>query len=367
MKVLLIRSNPVSPDPRVEKVAKTLGENGYNVKVLAWDRTCKYARVETNEYYKIYRLRLKAPYGKPLLVFKLLIWFVYEFIFLLKNDFDIVHACDLDTLIPAVFVSKIKNRKLIYDSFDFYADCIPGVSRILRKIISSVEILLAKCVNCVILADKSRIEQYKGKLTKTIIINNVPMNDYGNKVVADDNERNIFQIFYAGILDRNRGFEQILKATNNLDDIRIKIAGFGADEEYLVDIFNRANNITYLGKIRYDEVIERTIKSDLLFALYDPKIPNHIYASPNKVFEAMMCSKPILVSDGTVMANIVRTEDCGLVVPYDDVEAIRKAIITLKEDQNLRDYLGQNGRNAYESEYSWSIMEERLLNVYRKV
>ena len=106
----MIRSNPVSSYPRLEKAAKTLGKSGYDVEILAWDRTCKYPKVETKKYYKIYRIRIKAPYGKPLLIFKLPIWFVCEFVYLLRNDFDIVHACDLDTLIPAVIVSKIKNK-----------------------------------------------------------------------------------------------------------------------------------------------------------------------------------------------------------------------------------------------------------------
>lgn len=368
MKVLMIRSNPVSPDPRLEKAAKALGRNGYNVEILAWDRICKHAKIEAKDYYKICRIRIKAPYGKPLLLFILPIWLVCEFVFLLKNDFDIVHACDLDTLIPAVIVSKIKNKKLIFDSCDFYADCIPGIPKFLRRIISNVEIYFAKRANYVILADESRIEQYEGKLTKTVIINNVPMDDYGSKVIQDDRDGQIlFQIFYAGILDRCRGFEHVVKAINDLDNVRLMIAGFGVDEEYLVDLFKRTNNVIYLGKIRYDEVIERTKKSDLLFALYDPRIPNHIYASPNKVFEAMMCGKPIIVSDGTSMANIVRTENCGLVVPYGDVNAIQNAIIRLKEDKNFREYLGQNGRKAYERKYSWDIMEERLLDIYHRV
>lgn len=121
------------------------------------------------------------------------------------------------------------------------------------------------------------------------------------------------------------------------------------------------------GFIKNQDILEKTMEADVVFRFSDPKVPKTKYESPNKLFEAMMCGKPIIVSDGGSMANIVRAEDCGLVVPYGDIEAIRNAIIMLKEDQHLKESLGQNGRKAYESKYSWGIMEERLLNAYNKV
>lgn len=264
------------------------------MKILAFDRTCKNKKYEKNNYYEIFRFKSKAPYGKPSLIPKLIIWNIYEFMFLLKNDAQIIHACDFDTLIPAAIITKLKRKKL----------------------------------------------------TKKI------------------QDKNVFDIFYAGVLLKSRGLEHIAKASSNLEGVHLIIAGYGTDEDYFVDIISSYDHIDFLGKIDYEEVLERTLHSDVLFALYDPNVPNNKYSSPNKLFEAMMCGKPIIVSDGTSMANIVRAEDCGLVVPYGDVETIRNAIIRLKEDQHLRESIGQNGRKAYESKYSWDIMEERLINTY---
>lgn len=67
------------------------------------------------------------------------------------------------------------------------------------------------------------------------------------------------------------------------------------------------------------------------------------------------------------MAEIVREENCGIVVPYGDADAIKHAILTLKNDPTLCKHLGENGRNAYETKYSWEIMEERLLEIYRRL
>ena len=51
--------------------------------------------------------------------------------------------------------------------------------------------------------------------------------------------------------------------------------------------------------IDYESALELYAKCDLMFALYDPAIPNHRYSAPNKVYEAMLLGKPIIVAEGT--------------------------------------------------------------------
>ena len=41
-KVVLLRSNPVNPDPPVEKMMETLVEQGYGVTIIGWDRNNRY-------------------------------------------------------------------------------------------------------------------------------------------------------------------------------------------------------------------------------------------------------------------------------------------------------------------------------------
>lgn len=106
------------------------------------------------------------------------------------------------------------------------------------------------------------------------------------------------------------------------------------------------------------------MEADLLFALYNPRIPNNCYASPNKLFEAMLCGKPIIVNSGSTMTSIVRDTECGLIVPFGDPDAFREAVQQLREDPSLRDRLGTNARAAYENLFRWEIMEERLSSTY---
>jgi glycosyltransferase involved in cell wall biosynthesis len=81
-----------------------------------------------------------------------------------------------------------------------------------------------------------------------------------------------------------------------------------------------------------------------------------------------MASKiPIIVNENTSMADIVRKEKCGIVIPYGNEEALIWAVSRLKNDLSLQKRLGDNGRKAYENKYNWTIMENRLNSIYCQV
>ena len=64
-------------------------------------------------------------------------------------------------------------------------------------------------------------------------------------------------------------------------------------------------------------------------------------------------------------SKIVGKEKCGLIVSYGDIDGLREAILKLKNDPDLRQKLGKNGRHAYDMKYGWEIMKQKLLNAYK--
>ena len=366
-KVVMVRAHPVDPDVRIEKEAKALSKSEYDVRVLAWGRYGKNTlREEHRSGYTIRRFQFRAPWGLGV-VFFLPFWWVFELIWLLRNKWDIVHSADFDTFIPALIAAKIKNKSIVYDIFDFYADqvSLPGI---FRRLVAGLDRYLMRFADAVIVVDPSRLKQVgREHDASTIIIYNSPSDGLKVDISLQEKKDSLFKIFYAGVLSQDRDFESLIDAVADFDDVKIEIAGYGYYKGEIEKLSTKHARITYLGPIMYDIVIEKTLQADLLFALYDPGVPNNRYASPNKLFEAMMCGKPILVSDETAMADIVREENCGFVVPYKDVDAIKHAILTLKNDPPLCKRLGENGRKAYETKYSWKMMEGRLLEVYEKL
>jgi len=366
MKVFMIRSNPIDPDARLEKEAKTLTEAGYAVTLLGWQRSGDAPPTEKRSGYTIRRIKLRAPFGLKI-IFYLPVWWAIEFFQLLKLDWDIAHASDLDTYIPALLAAKIKRKLIVYDIFDFYADEILLPVPI-RNLLAKIDIFLMRFADAIIIVDPSRLKQIGNAGDCGVhVIYNSPNDRVSPEATSQKQKGAPFIIFFAGFLIPGRDFETIIQAGKEIGGIQIIIAGFGSFKERLVTLSGQESHVTFIGRIPYDEVIQRTLQSDLLFAFYDPGVPNNRYASPNKLFEAMMCGIPILVNEGTSMADIVRKETCGLVVPYGDINAIKDAILLLKNDPRLRKQLGANGRRAYEQKYDWKIMEDRLLALYQEI
>lgn len=125
-KVCIIRSNPVRPDSRVEKEAWTLKKNGYDVHILAWDRSTNIR--ETNDFVNvadckipITRLGYTATFGEgfknviPYLKFQL-----HMHKWLKKNRFDIVHSCDFDTAFFLVALLNVKMKSLFLTYLIFF-------------------------------------------------------------------------------------------------------------------------------------------------------------------------------------------------------------------------------------------------------
>lgn len=81
----------------------------------------------------------------------------------------------------------------------------------------------------------------------------------------------------------------------------------------------------------------------------------------NKVLEAMMCGLRIITN---ISHELVNDTKCGLIVEYENVEQIKQAIMTLRDNPEMRRFFGTNGRNTFLEKYNWTKMEEKLLRTY---
>ncbi|MDP3624760.1 MAG: glycosyltransferase family 4 protein [Methanobacteriaceae archaeon] len=367
MKITIIRSRTI--DSSVFKLADTLSSNGYTVQMLLWDRKNNFNK-ELNSEYDIKTFNLKAPYEKFSIIFYLPFWWLYEFYYILKTPTDVYHSCDLDTLWPAIFAKILKRKILFYSIYDFYANNFYNkqgyiLLEIIRRFIEYIEKLGISFSDHLFLVDESRYKEIKGsKINNLSYIYNSPPSKK-NESSKFSNERIL--IFYAGLIDLSRGLKFMIDAVKDMNNVELIFAGTGKDLDLIKLASSKNKNIEYIGFLDYDKVIQKTHNADILFSFYDTEIPANTYASSNKLFEAMMCEKPIIVSDGNTMVNIVKNEECGLVVNYGKVEELKEALFQLIKSPELRKKLGKNGRQAYEYRYGWHIMEKRLIAAYKKV
>ncbi len=354
------------------KEAETLVEAGYQVSILGWDRTGELPANETTNSISIYRLPIRSKYGTGMgNLPNLLRWQfgLFAWLFRHRNDFDLIHACDFDTVLPGLVWKWLHGGKLIYDIFDFYADHLRNTPEWIKSTIRTVDLWAIDRADAVILADDARTSQISGAAPRRCaVIYNSPPDETIEVVELPSGSRGPgLHLGYVGLLQVERGILELLQVMERHPEWTMDMAGYGGDEDVILPLIDQLDNVTWLGRIPYDRAMAVYQSADVLFATYDPIIPNHRYSSPNKVFEAMMLGKPIIVAEETNMDRIINESGSGLVVPYGDPEALEAALVRLQKEPELRVRLGENGRKAYEKVYGWDTMAKRLRNLYQAV
>jgi glycosyltransferase involved in cell wall biosynthesis len=169
--------------------------------------------------------------------------------------------------------------------------------------------------------------------------------------------------FYAGNLVPRR---DIRYAADTLgESMHCTVAGQGLLAE-AYEALNVRPNFDMRGFVTPAEVEQLTKSCFAVLALYDTSFKNNRLATPNKLFEAMKFGKPCIVSDGTVMADIVREQQCGIAVPYGDAEAFKQAVDRLMDEAEYTK-MAENAFRSYHERYKWEVMFDRLVAAYKNL
>jgi len=339
--------------------------------VLGWDRSALLPTRERIDGVEVLRRRIRASYARGLMnLWPLLRWQIELLVWLIcsRGRYDLIHACDFDTILPALVYKALFKKKVIYDIFDFYADHLRATPERIKRLIRSVDLWAIEHADAVILVDDARVVQIAGaRPRRVVVIYNSP-EDFSSLLIPNQIASvSVLNLAYIGLIQVERGLLEVIEVIGNHPDWTLDLAGFGGDEAIILEKARELPNVRWHGRVPYHTSIELSARADVLFALYDPRIPNHRYSSPNKVFEAMMLGKPIVVVRGTNMDHIVEQADAGLVVEYGDVAALEEAFLRLEKEPDFRLHLGRNSRRLYEQKYSWNEAKERLLGLYQNL
>ena len=368
--VVIARSNPVAPDPRVEKAARVLGAAGYSVHIVAWDRMGDRAPMEEIDNFTLHRLQIVSEFGLGIRNLPALIrWELGLLNWLRKNRtlYHVVHACDFDTILPALVAKALWRKRVVYDVFDFYVEMLRATPRVIKILIRALDLWAMGKADAVILADDSRKAQISGARPRKIeVIVNTPEDGRIDTAGFSETKPQWSQLHlvFVGLLQLERGMLEILEILSKRPDWSMDLAGFGGDQAVILSRASSMQNVKFHGRVPYKRALALSSLADVIVATYDPSIPNHRYSSPNKLFEAMMLGKPVVVAEHTNMDRIVRAYNCGLVIPYGDVEALEETLARLARDEELRSNLGTAGRRAYDEVFSWNRMADRLISIY---
>ena len=104
----------------------------------------------------------------------------------------------------------------------------------------------------------------------------------------------------------------------------------------------------------------------MLTAIYDPSVRNHLYAAPNKFYEALMLGKPVIMVKKTGMSEIVERNSIGVTIDFSK-EGFYKGITELANKRNEWTLMAEKMKKLYSGEYSWEEMECRLISAYKEL
>jgi glycosyltransferase involved in cell wall biosynthesis len=365
--VIVRTANSIIYDPRVRKIIGSLRKK-YSISALGWNRD-SVSREKINNYIsKVELFNLKTSFWKPSLfriLIRLVIFFppfwVWVFTKLSVSRPKVVHACDLDSVLPCYLYTRIFRRKLVFEVFDRYAmTFIPLKFKRLYTMVNSLEEFFSKHSDVLIIANgEITLDTFQKRPKKSAIVLNCP-DDQLVDIPQDQSWKEIFTIVFTGHIRRYRGLETLTTAICDLENVELIITGRTEDKDLLAQI-QEISNVKYLGFLEDDSVVRTELASDIMVALYDPDILGNTIMLPNKLFEAMMCGISIITN---LAHEIVNDTQCGIIVEYDNIKQIKEAIITMRDNPELRKRLGANGRKAFLEKYNWNVMEEKLYKVY---
>jgi glycosyltransferase involved in cell wall biosynthesis len=364
--IVLVKSDPIRNQSsiRAMQMIKSLRKN-YSILALGWERQPK---LDSEEDDNFQLLNLKAPYGYErfgplrLCVYFPIFW-MWVFFKLCTHRPKIIHACDLATILPCFIYKVLFRRKLIFDILDRYGMTYVPKSRnfffkVLYSIVNSLEEMFARNSDLLITVSDKMSLTFGEKPKNCITIMNCPENDLKDKSRV---EAHCFRILFTGAIRRGRGLETIRDIVLDVNDIQLVITGKIKD----VNLQNEVEgipNIKYHGFLDRKMLLELEVNCDVVIALYDLNLQaQYEYGMANKVLEAMMCGLPIITN---ISHELVNDTKCGIVVDYSNVQQIKNAILSLRDNPDLRKFYGNNGRRAFLEKYNWTRMEEKLYKTY---
>ena len=148
------------------------------------------------------------------------------------------------------------------------------------------------------------------------------------------------------------------------ENIRLNIAGDGSQRQKIAaraKALNVASRYRYHGVYTHPEECRAFMESLDVFVM-----PSFSEGTPNSIVEAMACGKPIIASDVGGIPDMIG-EDCGILVPAGDSDALAEAMRKLVGDSDLRQSMGAAAKKRYEELFSPKVVIPLMVETYRRV
>ncbi len=389
MKIAILWKNDYPWDVRVEKISKSLIRFGHEVHIIA--RNLKRLPLYENlDGIHVHRLRsfnnssLNAVFSIPFFINPF--WYLEISRVCREHRIDLIITRDLPLVLNGAVVAKMRGIPTVFDMAENYPALWAEVARTHGFKVSNFVLknpvlgkYLERC--CLKLVDHSLVvvDEAKKHLValgvqegKISIVGNTPNIDEIEKHLSRasgfiERWRGKTVLLYQGYVNRARGLRVAVRAMPRLikecSNLLLVIIGDGDDLEALRKLrteLKMENHVELLGWVTPNEIPALIAASDIGI------IPHHATEHknttvPNKLFDYMVCGKPVIVSSAKPLKRIVNEEKCGLVFEAEDVDSFIETVMQMIGNASVMKQFGERGREAVRKRYNWD-RDSNVLN-----
>ena len=403
MRIAMIHltGNGFPPDIRIEKEIRVLAAAGHAVTICT-KSTSKHP--ETWETHapgvEIFRLPVGGPpswAAKRAANFTLRESWVRAAVesFLDKTAPDVVHVHDFPYLPLVLDCAEPRGLPVVADLHEN----MPAAKRAWRSNLSPYRRLKAavlfnyplwrwherralhRCARVIVVVPESadRFDGYGLPRDKVVIVSNTedattfdfPRNQADADVLARYADR--WMVSYIGGIGPHRGWDTamagVARARRDIPDLTLAIVGAGEENARMLQA--RAEELDIADIVDIIPWQPFQMVNSYMHASRVCLVPHrdfeHTHTTvPHKLFQNMICAKPVLVSDCRPLKRIVEDAECGLVFRADDAADFADRLTALHgaAPETLEE-MGTRGREAALGRYAWRHDAERLVELYR--
>ena len=368
-KVVLSVTNDLYTDPRVDKVCNFLTRQGFDVTLVG--RRYGDSASLAPRAYKTHRMRLLFRKGG-------LFYAEYNirlFFYLLFHHFDLFVANDLDTLLPNFLVSRLKRKRIVYDSHEYFCGELSIADKpFVKHVWLSIEKFCFPKLKDVITVSQSIVEQYEKEYgIRPHLVRNIPPKATPpvteSRASLNLPEDKAIIILQGNGLNEGRGGEELVEAMPWVDRKAVLlIVGNGTVIPQLrerVKQLQLEDRVTFVPRVTPEKLFNYTYLSDIGIALDRDLSLNLRFSLPNKLFEYIKAGTPIVASNLIERARIIRQYGVGMIVEDFQPQSVAEVINRLLNDKQVYEEMKANCRVAAE-ELCWENEEKVLEEIYLK-
>lgn len=178
-------------------------------------------------------------------------------------------------------------------------------------------------------------------------------------------EKSCFKIGCISDLENNFGVEYLIKAMSILNDqtnnLNLTIVGDGSQRDnfqWLIKEFGLENKIKIVGY--GDNILDWIFDFDVLVG------PGVDETDELTLIEALACETPVVATDAGGNPEIICDNECGLLVPPANSQALADAILKIMNDRSLATRLAKAGKEKAERFHSMERMVEEYQDIFSR-